>query len=197
MSNSSGENGEDGNVPNNSNDPNLENQDTPPAPTTIDTPTFPSLFPQASASTLPSKEIIREEKLSEKLPPKLMTSAQWPLWSLKMKLHLKSQGVWDIVSGSRSAPAPNADPKDLRTFAKDKSKAHSDLLKCLGPTFENLAATFENAKEVWDCLKEVCCQSESTQLLAVQQLIDKLSHFEPLSMCLLEFKRLELEVFQF
>ena len=136
------------------------------------------------------------EKRSKHLPPKLMSHSEWPLWKLKMRLHFESNAVWDIVNGERPPPADDAPPEVLERYQKQKSLAHSDLLKCLGPSFEALAATYENAALVWQCLRDVCQTSLSAQLLEVQEKIQQLQTSQPLTTCLLDLKKLVRELIQ-
>ena len=147
--------------------------------------------PMGEAETI---QTFMRKETSKSLPPKLSDARQWPLWKVKMKVHLQSAGVWDIVTAERVVPAANATEEDRRAYRKDKSKAHNDLLRCLGPQYEKLAVTFDTAREIWECLNDLCEQPPGTELLRVQTEIEGLTSSTPLSNCLLNLKRLLREL---
>ena len=91
----------------------------------------------AELETIKNIESTRKET-SKSLPPKLLDATQWTLWKLRMKLHLQSAGVWDIVDDAREVPTADDTPEVQRTYRKDKSKAHNDLLRALDLSMKNL-----------------------------------------------------------
>ena len=163
--------------------------------------------PEGSGTVSPAPSLAATEQLTEALneglskpsktlPPRLTAAAEWPLWALKMELHLRAYGVWGIVDGTSQPPGETATAKEKAKYNKEKSRAHGDLLKCLGPTFEQLAATYSEPKQIWDCLKEICVPTKSAQLLTIEQKINNLTTYDPLTSCLLELKQLVRELKQ-
>ena len=155
-----------------------------------------------SGTTTPEGHTVvskKDERIqtSKHLPPKLLHSTEYKLWSMKMKLHLQSLGVFDIVTNERPTPTGDASADERKTYNKDKSRAHSDLLRCLGPEFEVLASTFDTAADIWTCLKELCEQPKGAELLKIQQEIEHLQTSEPVSTSLVSLKRLLRQLEQY
>ena len=140
-----------------------------------------------------TENVIEKRETSKNLPPKLSDPTQWNIWKVKMTLHLKSVGVWEIVTGTRIQPGDDQE-EELKPYKKDQSRAQSDLLKCVGPRFEGLVALLDSPSEVWNLLTELCQQSKSTQLFKIQQQLENL-HFESsVTSSLLTLKRLVKEL---
>ena len=152
---------------------------------------------EASGNTTPTGPVVSstssvEKKENKNLPPKLLEPKQWTVWSKKMELHLKSLGIWDIVDGSRAAPV--GDEEKLKTYNKEKNRAHSDLLKCIGEKFEGIIVSFDSSKKVWTCLKELCQQAKATQLFHAEQQLENLQPLDTVTDTLLHLKRLIQEI---
>ena len=99
-------------------------------------------------------EEINERRGSKDLPAKLCDVRQFPVWSLRMRLHFEAIAVWDIVDGTRQSSAADL-VIEVRQYNKNKSRAHSDLLRCLGDRFQNLAATYLTVHELWAALNDL------------------------------------------
>ena len=110
---------------------------------------------------------------SEKdLPPKLHSIDQYRVWKVRMTLHFKSHLIWDLVGTTpiREEPAADAPALVKEKYEKGLAKAHSDLFKCLGGNFVNLATTYTTAKEIWDALSALGFGQRSWNLQPVRSL---------------------------
>ena len=107
-----------------------------------------------------------------------------------MRLHFVSIDVWTIITGERLPPEENASEKVKLTYQRKKARAHSDLLRCLGESFQQLAATYENAQELWQALNELFQPADNTLILTIQRKIEGLETTYPFSSSLLALKQL-------
>ena len=141
-----------------------------------------------------AEEDVNLKKENKDLPSRLSDPKEYPIWALRMKLHFRSISVWDIVLGTRQQPLPSADQTLKKKYRKDSSRAHSDLLRCLGHQYLQLAATYETVAELWQALEELFRPATNTQLLAVQKQLETLTYSEPLTSLLLMVKQLVREL---
>ena len=137
-----------------------------------------------------------DRKTNKDLPSKLCDPKQFPTWALRMRIHFEAIAVWDIVTGERQPSAEDDLDEVLQRYRKQKSRAHSDLLRCLGEKFQPLASTYETVSDLWEALNDLLQPEDSTQLFETQKLIESLERSEPFTDCLLKLKLLVRKLVQ-
>ena len=144
--------------------------------------------PRASDDLPPEEVNLRKE--SKELPAKLINPKEYPICALRMKLHFQSISVWDVVDGRRRPLPDTASTLAEKKDRKDRSRAHSDLLRCIGNAYQQLCATYTSAQELWLALKDLFQPEDNTQLLGLQLHLEALESSEPFTKCLLTLKQL-------
>ena len=139
-------------------------------------------------------QILEGRGSNKDLPARLADASDYPVWSLRMRLHFQALSVWDIVNDTRQPPAADAVQEEINRYNKSKSRAHSDLLRCLGVRYQNLASTYENVAQLWQALGDLFQPTTSSLLFAKQRQIENLEPTEPLTSSLLTFKTLTREL---
>ena len=143
-----------------------------------------------------AEQDVNLRKENKDLPSRLTNPKDYPVWALRMKLHFTSISVWEVVEGTHQQPPAEA-ALDLRNrYKKDSSRAHSDLLRCLGQQYQQLAATYNTVTELWQALETLFRPATNTQLLAVQKQLEALTYKEPLTELLLTIQQLTRELEQ-
>ncbi|XP_074349643.1 uncharacterized protein LOC141689289 [Apium graveolens] len=91
----------------------------------------------------------------------LFTKSNYTLWSLKMKVFIKAQGVWDAI-----------EPKDPKKPADEKTVqlALAAIYQGVPEDILLIIAEKETAKEAWDAIKTLCMGTERVKEAKVQTL---------------------------
>ncbi|XP_074377724.1 uncharacterized protein LOC141719250 [Apium graveolens] len=91
----------------------------------------------------------------------LLTKSNYTVWSLKMKVFMKAQGVWDAIE--RKDPKKPVEEKTVQVaLAAIYQGVPEDILLTI--------AEKETAKEAWDAIKTLCMGAERVKEAKVQTL---------------------------
>ena len=91
----------------------------------------------------------------------MLTRSNYTTWSLKMKVFMKAQGVWDAI-----------EPKDPKETV-DERTVQVALAAIYQGVPEDILLTIaekETAKEAWDAIKTLCMGAERVREAKVQTL---------------------------
>lgn len=102
---------------------------------------------------------------------KLVESKQWTLWKFQVKIVLKSQDVWEVVSGDEKPPESSSSTydKDLKAFNKKNVCAQRVIVTTIGEQPLLHIVNCNNAKDMWSKLHTVFEQKSKSGIHFLQQ----------------------------
>lgn len=102
---------------------------------------------------------------------KLQNIEQWSLWKFQLKVILKANELFDIVSGLEKAPpeVKGDENKTLKFFNKADSKAQKIIVMTLGQQPMLHILSCNTAHEMWSKLESVYEQKSKTSIHLIQQ----------------------------
>ncbi|KAL4317995.1 hypothetical protein GQ457_18G017090 [Hibiscus cannabinus] len=90
----------------------------------------------------------------------IFTGTHYHVWAVKMKVYLRSLGLWNVVETNEDPPALRANPTlaQLKAYNEDLLKKDK-ALTCIHPGLADHIFTsimdLETPKSIWDKLKEI------------------------------------------
>lgn len=101
----------------------------------------------------------------------MLVRSNYTAWSIKMKVYMKAQGVWEAVEAKGTSTTPVSDRQDQVALATIYQGIPEDILLAV--------AEKETAKEAWEAIKTMCQGADRAKTAKVQTLK---SEFESLYM---------------
>ena len=126
--------------------------------------------PQASGSGSTSVGISRWDPGPSKISnPVLLRSDNYPLWRLETVIHLTTANVWDVVSGSNTAPQIDYH----HNWKRANNQARSLLIQLVSEEFKGIIGNHENSADAWKAIEDTLDRRSVTSTIhPINQIFD-------------------------
>ncbi|CAB4304904.1 unnamed protein product [Prunus armeniaca] len=95
---------------------------------------------------------------------KLLNRRNYEYWSLRVKVYLLAEDVWDLVEATTEPPKPEDGEVAFKAWRKNNAKALLAIQTCCGDDTYPIIEGITEAKAAWDALAEELKPSDSEEL---------------------------------
>ncbi|CAB4274427.1 unnamed protein product [Prunus armeniaca] len=96
---------------------------------------------------------------------KLLNHRNYEYWSLRVKVYLLAEDVWDLVEATTEPPKPEDGEVAFKAWRKNNAKALLAIQTCCGDDTYPIIEGITEAKAAWDALAEELKPSDSNKEL--------------------------------
>ncbi|CAL9014044.1 unnamed protein product [Prunus brigantina] len=96
---------------------------------------------------------------------KLLNHRNYEYWSLRVKVYLLAEDVWDLVEATTEPPKPEDGEVAFKAWRKNNAKALLAIQTCCGDDTYPIIEGITEAKAAWDALAEELKPSDSDEEL--------------------------------
>ena len=108
---------------------------------------------------------MNEENISNKIEK--LDGTNYKTWKFNCKLLLMSKSLWEIVDGSKEAPAATEDAKVKQNFKSKQNQAYSIIALSISKDIQIFITCTNDPKKAWDILENQFSFVSITQLVRV------------------------------